>query len=62
MRFLRSEVIWLHYAVLSKPRRGGRVIDLNQLPFRAMLSWLRQVVEALLLPWDARFAQRPMPA
>jgi hypothetical protein len=59
---LRNVWVWLHYAVLSKPRRGGRVIDLNQLPFRAMLSWLRQVVEALLLPWDARFAQRPMPA
>ncbi len=58
---LRNVWVWLHYAVLSKARRGGRRIDLNQLPFRVMLSWLQQLVEALLLPWDALFAQRPMP-
>ena len=58
---LRNVWVWLHYAVLSKPRRGGRRIDLNQLPFRVMLSWLQQLVEALLLPWDALLAQRPMP-
>lgn len=58
---LRNVWIWLHWAVLSKPRRGGRRIDLNQLPFRVMLSWLQQWVEALLLPWDSIFAQRPMP-
>ena len=58
---LRNVWVWLHYAVLTKPRRGGRRIDLNQLPFRVMLSWLQQLVEALLLPWDALLAQRPMP-
>jgi hypothetical protein len=58
---LRNVWVWLHYAVLSKPRRGGRRIDLNQLPFRVMLSWLQQLVESLLSPWDALFAQRPMP-
>jgi putative transposase len=59
---LRNVWVWLHWAVLSRPRRGGRRIDLNQLPFRAMLSWLQQLVEALLLPWDAILAQRPMPS
>ena len=59
---LRNVWVWLHWAVLSKPRRGGRRIDLNQLPFRVMLSWIQQLVEALLLPWDAIFAQRPMPS
>jgi putative transposase len=58
---LRNVWVWLHWAVLSKPRRGGRRIDLNQLPFRVMLSWIQQLVEALLLPWDALLAQRPMP-
>ena len=59
---LRNVWVWLHWAVLSKPRRGGRRIDLNQLPFRMMLSWIQQLVEALLLPWDSIFAQRPMPS
>jgi putative transposase len=58
---LRNVWVWLHWAVLSKPRRGGRRIDLNQLPFRVMLSWLQQLVECLLLPWDAILAQRPIP-
>jgi hypothetical protein len=58
---LRNVWVWLHWEVLSHPRRGGRRIDLNQLPFRVMLSWIQQLVEALLLPWDAIDAQRPMP-
>jgi len=58
---LRNVWVWLHWAVLSEPRRGGRRIDLNQLPFRAMLSWIRQLVETLLVPYDAMDAQRPMP-
>jgi len=58
---LRNVWVWLHWAVLAKKRRGRRQIDLNQLPFRVMLSWLQQLVESLLLPWDALFAQRPMP-
>jgi Transposase DDE domain len=58
---LRNVWVWLHWAVLSQPRRGGRRIDLNQLPFRVMLSWVQQLVEALLVPWDAIYAQHPMP-
>jgi hypothetical protein len=59
---LRNVWVWLHGEVLSKPRRGGRRVDLNQLPFRVMLSWLQQLTEALLLPWDAIPSERPMPA
>jgi Transposase DDE domain len=58
---LRNVWVWLHWAVLAKKRRGGRRVDLRQLPFRVMLSWIQQLVEALLLPWEAIFAQRPMP-
>lgn len=58
---LRNGWVWLHGEVLSQPRRGGRRVDRNQLPFRVMLSWIQQLVEALRLPWDAIDAQRPMP-
>ena len=58
---LRNVWVWLHWEVLAQPRRGGRRIDLDQLPFRVMLSWLQQLVEALLPPWDTIHAQRPMP-
>lgn len=42
---LRNVWVWLHWEVLSIPRRGGRVLDLNQLVFREMLYWLQQVAE-----------------
>jgi putative transposase len=58
---LRNVWVWLHWEVLSQRRRGGRRIDLNRLPFRVMLSWIQQLVETLLSPWDAIEAQRPMP-
>jgi putative transposase len=58
---LRNVWVWLHWAVLSEPHRGGRRIDLNQLPFRAMLAWIQQLIETLLIPWDAIAAKRPMP-
>jgi hypothetical protein len=58
---LRNVWVWLHWKVLSHPRRGGRRIDLNQLPFRALLSWLQNLAEVLLLPWDSIYAQHPMP-
>src|SRR5262245_15890713 len=58
---LRNVWVWLHWAVLSEPRRGGRALDLRRLPFRAMLAWLQQVAESVLEPWDAIEAPRPMP-
>jgi putative transposase len=42
---LRNEWVWLHYQVLSTPRRGGRLINPGRLRLRAMLHWLLQVIE-----------------
>jgi putative transposase len=42
---LRNEWVWLHWEVLSTPRRGGRVIRQERLRLRALLRWLRQVIE-----------------
>jgi Transposase DDE domain len=43
---LRNEWVWLHFAVLSTPRRGGRRIRLERLRLRTMLHWLLQVIES----------------
>jgi putative transposase len=45
---LRNEWVWLHYQVLSTPRRGGRLPRPERLRLRAMLHWLVQVVEEAL--------------
>jgi hypothetical protein len=37
--------VWLHFEVLSTPRRGGRFIRLERLRLRALLQWLIQVIE-----------------
>jgi len=58
---LRNVWVWLHWEVLSHPRRGCRRIDLNQLPFRAMLMWLRQVAESLLGVRDRMWSEHPLP-
>jgi hypothetical protein len=42
---LRNEWVWLHFEVLSTPRRGGRAIRLERLRLRALLHWLIQVIE-----------------
>jgi putative transposase len=42
---LRNEWVWLHWDILSTPRRGGRLIRQERLRLRAMLRWLRQVIE-----------------
>jgi putative transposase len=57
---LRNVWVWLHWEVLSHPRRGGRRVDLAQLPFRAMLLWLQHLAEALLGVRDLVETQRPM--
>jgi hypothetical protein len=57
---LRNVWVWLHGEVLAHPRRGGRRIDLSQLPFRAMLSWLGHLVETLLGFRDQRQAEHPL--
>ncbi len=42
---LRNEGVWLHFEVLSTPRRGGRLLRLERLRLRALLHWLLQVIE-----------------
>src|SRR5512135_1235788 len=40
---LRNLWVWLHHAVLSKPRRGGVALQLERLRLRTMLLWLFEV-------------------
>ena len=42
---LRNEWVWLHFEVLSTPRRGGRWLRPERLRLRALLHWLTQVIE-----------------
>jgi putative transposase len=42
---LRNEWVWLHWEVLSTPRRGGRWVRQERLRLRALMRWLRQVIE-----------------
>ena len=57
---LRNVWVWLHWEVLSQPRRGGRALDLGQLPLRAMLLWLQRLAEELFGVCDEIQARRPM--
>jgi len=58
---LRNVWVWLHWEVLSHPRRGGRKVDLNQLVFRKMLLGLQHLAEALFGVCDEIRSKRPMP-
>jgi putative transposase len=58
---LRNVWVWLHWEVLSQPRRGGRKIDLNQLVFRRMLVGLQHLAEALFGVCDDIRSKHPMP-
>jgi putative transposase len=42
---LRNVWVYLHYAILSTPRRGRRVLNLELLPLKEMLLWLLRVAE-----------------
>jgi hypothetical protein len=42
---LRNVWVYLHYAILSTPQRGGRVLNLELLPLKEMLLWLLRVAE-----------------
>jgi putative transposase len=42
---LRNEWVWLHWELLSTPRRGGRLVRLERLRLRTLLRWLQQAVE-----------------
>jgi putative transposase len=58
---LRNVWVWLHWAILYHPRRGGRRVDLNQLVFRKMLIGLQHLAEALFGTCDEVPSKRPMP-
>ena len=45
--FLRNLWVWVHYARLATPRRGGRQTNLNLLPFKRLTMWLARFAEHL---------------
>ena len=55
---LRNLWVWLHYTVLTMPRRGGRLILLERLRWATLLLWLLHVVEAALGVADATYTER----
>jgi Transposase DDE domain len=57
---LRNEWVWLHFEVLSSPRRGGRLIRLERLRLRAMLHWLLQVIEETYGTTNETTTERPL--
>jgi hypothetical protein len=57
---LRNEWVWLHFEVLSSPRRGGRLIRLERLRLRAMLHWLLQVIEETYGTTSETPTERPL--
>jgi hypothetical protein len=58
---LRNLWVWLHWEVLSHPRRGGGRLDLDQLPLRKMLVWLQHLADVLLDYHDELRADHPIP-
>jgi hypothetical protein len=58
---LRNEWVWCHWEVLAHPRRGGRRLDLDQLPFQQMLGWLAHLAQTWLGFCDYTPADRPVP-
>jgi hypothetical protein len=58
---LRNVWVWLHYAVLSTPRRGSRRLNLELLPLKDLLLWLLHQAEHELGWCDEIEAERPFP-
>jgi hypothetical protein len=50
--------VWLHYTILSMPRRGGRVILLERLRWETLLLWLLHVVEEVFGVADVTYTER----
>jgi Transposase DDE domain len=55
---LRNLWVWLHYAIPSMPRRGGRVILLERLRWETLLLWLLHVVEETFGVADVTYTER----
>lgn len=58
---LRNVWVWLHYAVLSTPRRGNRRLHVERLPLKTLLLWLQHQAEDELGRMDQVPSERPMP-
>src|SRR3954454_19031777 len=58
---LRNLWVWLHLAVLSRPRRGGVELHLERLRVRTMLLWLFEVPAAMYGLEDTAVTERPLP-
>jgi putative transposase len=58
---LRNVWVWLHYTILSRPRRGGRVILLERLRWETLLLWLLHEAEEVFGVTDATFTEREVP-
>ena len=56
---LRNVWVWLHWELLSTPRRGRRLLRMDRLRFKAMLLWLLHVAESILGVFDQTFTERP---
>jgi hypothetical protein len=56
---LRNVWVWLHWEVLSSPRRGRRQLRQERLRFKAMLLWLLHVTESIMGVADEAFTERP---
>jgi hypothetical protein len=55
---LRNLWVWLHYTLLSMPRRGGRFILLERLRWETVLLWLLHVVEEEFGVADVTYTER----
>lgn len=58
---LRNVWVWLHYAVLSTPRRGNCRFNLARLTLRTMLQWLQHQAEEEFGVRAEVSSERPMP-
>jgi hypothetical protein len=58
---LRNVWVWLHYAVLSTPRRGNCRYNLERLTLKTMLLWLQHQAEDELGRRGEALSERPMP-
>lgn len=57
---LRNVWVWLHWEILSHPRRGGRRVDLGPLSLRKMFVWFQHVIEATYGVKDEIVAEHPL--
>jgi Transposase DDE domain len=58
---LRNLWVWLHHAVLSRPRRGGVEIHLERLRLRTMLLWLFEVAAEMYGLVNTVLTERDVP-